>query len=49
MAGEMGSGLGKTAALGAKLTVGYFAINILKDLGVPVDDLFKTLLGNFPK
>lgn len=49
MAGEMGSGLGKTAALGAKLTVGYFAINILKDLGVPVDDLFKTLLGNFQK
>lgn len=49
MAGEMGSGLGRTAALGAKLTVGYFAINILKDLGVPVDDLFKTLLGNFPK
>lgn len=39
MAGALGDGFGKTITFGARLALAWFAIHILKDMGLPIEHL----------
>lgn len=46
LSGSFGEGLGKTVTWGTRAAMFWFAVNILKDLGVPVDEFIKAFSGN---